>query len=254
MKDARSSSQGDAGLKRDTGLAAKEPLHKLLLESLPFDEARPRLSSEILEVIDPRLRTEDKSLANLAGIEFYPSFIPVPRCCHWTSATLCLLIASEFVASPIRTTIRGDELSAPHIVLFVVFALVAFGFGVYFIIRGQRNYKIRRPLFDGSACLGSGRQDTTQFAKNVSLNMMESWYRSSQRGAFCKSTQSPVDREAEGLLRISSIIQLGADILINCKREKATGCMLTNWSEVIYLIHWFKRAKSGEKMVARDEG
>ena len=129
MKDARSSSQGDAGLKRDTG-PAKEPRHKLLLESLPFDEARPRLSSEILEVIDPRLRTGDKSLANLAGIEFYPSFIPVPRCCHWTSATLCLLIASGFVASPIRTTIRGDELSAPHIVLFVVFALVAFGFGV----------------------------------------------------------------------------------------------------------------------------
>lgn len=150
VKDACSSIQGgDAGLKRGTE-SAEEPYKHKLLESVPFDEARPILSSEILQLIEPSLQTEEKPLANLVGIKFYPEFIPVPGCCHWISATLCLLVASGFVAGPIQTTRRGNELSVPDIVLFVLFALVSFSFGVYFAVRGQRNYKTRRPLFEGS--------------------------------------------------------------------------------------------------------
>lgn len=153
VKDAWSSIQGGAGLKRSTE-SAEEPYKHKLLDSLPFDEARSILSSEILQMIEPSLQTEEKPLANLVGIKFYPEFIPVPGCCHWISATLCLLIASGFVASPIQTAGSGNELSVPDIVLFVLFALVAFCFGVYFAVRGQRNYKTRRPLFEGSAWPG----------------------------------------------------------------------------------------------------
>ena len=153
-KDAWISSQGgDAGLETNAESAEEAYKHRLL-ESLPFDEARPLLSSEILQLIEPSPQTEEDSLANPAGIEFFPSFIPVPRCCHWISATLCFLVASGFVASPIQNTIRGHELSVPDIVLFVIFALAAFAFGVYFAVRGQRNYRTRRPLFEGSAWPG----------------------------------------------------------------------------------------------------